>query len=299
MHACQCRCRYCIPVLLPDTLFSLPLPFTCPPGAVLGRDVTDRLLVDDESLEAGEPQGPLADLKRQMRMLSQNSPVLAPGAEQAAAVAAAAAEEQAAVVPVAAAGGEAAPPAKTPRAALSLGYADSHNPATLRLLRSGGTTRLLAETGSLGGEGEEEEDGMEGLEEALAGGAPHGAGAGASGDNAATARTGGTTKLLADMTMASSVGAKLLGRGAQGEHWLPLLLLPLLLLLLLPAGRWMGVVGRGLCCRVVQLAGPPPACTHLALPATPVDASAHLPAIQSRTPARRHTRAAAARPRRR
>lgn len=179
--------------------------------------MTDKLLVDD-SLEAADPVGPLADLKRQMRMLSQGSPVLAPSVEQAAAMAAAAAEAQAeeqlvaaheAAAAAAAAEAEAAPPAKTPRAALSLGYADSHNPATMRLLRSGGTTRLLAETGSLGGDEEDAED------EALVGGAA--ARSMGVGDGGATARTGGTTKLLADMTMASSIGAKLLGRGAQGE----------------------------------------------------------------------------------
>lgn len=221
--------------------------------------MTDHLLVDD-SLEAGEPQGPLADLKRQMRMLSQSSPVLAPGAEQAAEIAA---EEQGA-----------APPAKTPRAAMSSGYADSHNPATMRLLRSGGTTHLLAETGSLREEGEEDE----GLEEALAGGEVHGAGA--SGDNAPTARTGGTTKLLADMTMASSVGAKLLGRGVQGESGL-----------LLVGCRGMGQrawpVGLAPACLQQQ-------CALLPAPPPTASACAH-PSPASRLAARRHPRAGTAR----
>ena len=194
-----------------------------PPAAVLGRDMTDKLLVDEDSL-AQEDVGPLADLKRQMRMLSQGSPVAAPGPEQAAALAAAAEEaaaEAAAEATAEAAGGEAAlPPAKTPRAALSMGYADSHNPATVRLLRSGGTTRLLAETGSL------DEDDLLLTQQGAAGGgggsvgrARRGSGA-HNGDNAATARTTGTTKLLADITMASMVGVKLLGR--QGGCCMPL-----------------------------------------------------------------------------
>lgn len=173
--------------------------------------MTDKLLVDEDSL-AQEDVGPLADLKRQMRMLSQGSPVVAPGPKHAAALAAAA-EEAAAEAAAEAAGGEAAlPPAKTPRAALSMGYADSHNPATVRLLRSGGTTRLLAETASL------DDDDLLLTQQGAAGGgggsvgrARRGSGA-HNGDNAATARTTGTTKLLADITMASMVGAKLLGR---------------------------------------------------------------------------------------
>lgn len=179
--------------------------------------MTDRLLVDEDSL-AQEDVGPLADLKRQMRMLSQGSPVLAPGPEQAAALAAAAEEEAAGAAGEEAGGEPALPPAKTPRAALSMGYADSHNPATVRLLRSGGTTRLLAETASM-----EEDDLLLTEQRAPAAGggsagrARRGSG-GHNGDNAATARTIGTTKLLADITMASMVGAKLLGR--QGGSWL-------------------------------------------------------------------------------
>lgn len=170
--------------------------------------MTDRLLVDEDSL-AQEDVGPLADLKRQMRMLSQGSPAASPGPEQAAALAAAAEEEAAAAAGEAASGEAALPPAKTPRAALSMGYADSHNPATVRLLRSGGTTRLLAETGLL-----DEDDLLltqQGAPAAAGGSAGRGRrGSGAhNGDNAATART---TKLLADITMASMVGAKLLGR---------------------------------------------------------------------------------------
>ena len=163
--------------------------------------MTDKLLVDDSLPE--DDVGPLADLKRQMRMLSQGSPVLVPAAEQAAAAAEAAQEQQLAADVAAAASAGEAPLGKTPRTAVSMGYADSHNPATLRLLRSGGTTRLLAEADSLAGD-EADTRGQGGQ-----------AGGPAGGDNAATARTTGTTKLLADMTMASSIGVKLLSQ--QGE----------------------------------------------------------------------------------
>ncbi len=192
--------------------------------AVLGRDVTEKLLVDEESI--GGEQGPLADLKRQMRMLSQGSPVLV-SAPQALAAEAALVEEEAAelelaaeaavtaapAVQPAAGAGPAGGAAKTPRAAVSMGYADSHNPATARLLRSGGTTKLLQ--GSLGMGGHEEEDLLEGetgMDTAAEGTAL------ALADAGITARTNGTTKLLADMTMASMVGVKLLDRQAQGAR---------------------------------------------------------------------------------
>lgn len=195
--------------------------------AVLGRDVTEKLLVDDDSI-GGEEQGPLADLRRQMRMLSQGSPVLVPQ-PQALAAAAAAAEDEAAELELAAAeaaaaaahaaqpaagAGAAGGAAKTPRAAVSMGYADSHNPATARLLRSGGTTRLLQD--SLGVGGDEEEDLLAG--EASGHAAGDGTVLALADAGGITARTNGTTKLLADMTMASMVGAKLLGRQAQGAN---------------------------------------------------------------------------------
>lgn len=105
--------------------------------------------------------------------------------------------------------------AKPPHGAVSMGYADSHNPPTARLLRSSGTTRLLQDSLSSDADDDEEDllaevagghvaagDTVQALALADAGGI--------------TARTNGTTKLLADMTMASMVGVKLLGSQAQG-----------------------------------------------------------------------------------
>ncbi|EFN59398.1 hypothetical protein CHLNCDRAFT_56732 [Chlorella variabilis] len=193
-------------------------------AAFLGRDVTEKLLVDDSlQEEEAEPVGPLADLRRQMRMLSQGSPVLAPQPEQAAALQQVAEEEAAAAAATAAQSPGAAQQlgaAKTPRSAVSLGYADSHNPATLGLLRTGGTTRLLGETAQLAEQqaGGGHEEGTGELEEQQGAGGEGQEAADVAGGSAggATARTNGTTKLLADMTMASMVGAKLLGRPAQG-----------------------------------------------------------------------------------
>ena len=216
-------------------------------AAVLGRgDVTEKLLVDDSIEE--EEVGPLADLKRQMRMLSQGSPVVVAASmaaqllqqEQPQAALGGQQEEgegDEEMQDAPAAGEEDAAPAsagqlrglgaaKTPRTAVSMGYADSHNPATLRLLRSGGTTQLLGQEAEEAEEQrrlEEEEaqegEEMEGQEAAaeqeleLAGEAGFTAGC-------ITARTNGTTKLLADMTMASMVGAKLRGRAPQGKQQL-------------------------------------------------------------------------------
>ncbi|KAL4430905.1 hypothetical protein ABPG75_006161 [Micractinium tetrahymenae] len=195
-------------------------------AAFLTRDVTEKLLIDDESME-GEEQGPLADLRRQMRMLSQGSPVLVPQ-PQALAAAAAVAEEEAAEELAAAAApaavADAAQPAagaglpgaaaKTPRAAVSMGYADSHNPATARLLRSGGTTRLLQDSLGMGGDEEDDLLAEEAGEHVAAGSSAQALALADAGG--VTACTNGTTKLLADMTMASMVGVKLLGRPAQG-----------------------------------------------------------------------------------
>lgn len=83
------------------------------------------------------------------------------------------------------------------RPAVSYGVADSSNPATMALLRSGGTTRLLQETVHVKGQQQQH------------------SGAPASGPAHTSGGGGGTTKLLADMTMVSMVGAKLRGQGRQ------------------------------------------------------------------------------------
>eukprot|EP00887_Chlorella_sp_A99_P005399 scaffold1.g5399.t1 len=184
-------------------------------ASLLGKDMTENLLAEEEDLlAAGTAAGEadvLSGLQKQIRIISQGSPAAA--ALQAAAAAQQLAEEQ-----LAGAGEEEeeglgtlaeAPPAKTPRTTASLGYADSHNPATMAILRSGGTTRLLRDTlharGAQGGA----RAGSEGP-----------AAPAHSGDAAPTGRTNGTTRLLADMTMASSIGAKQLlrtgGRGSGG-----------------------------------------------------------------------------------
>jgi hypothetical protein len=190
--------------------------------AVLGRDVTEKLLQDESLQGEGEEEGPLADLKRQMRMLSQGSPLLAPQLEQAAAAQAGDEAAAAAAAAPSPAVGQLAG-ARTPRGpAASMGYADSHHPATLGLLRTGGTTRLLQETVQLGGAqagGQlDDQDELPEVEGALQdGAAPGGQTSGGGAGGAAATHAGGTTRLLADMTMASSVGAEMLGRVAQGE----------------------------------------------------------------------------------
>ena len=234
---CLCSARR-----VTDCSLAVPLCHACLPcairAAVLGRgDVTEKLLVDD-SIEVEEEVGPLADLKRQMRMLSQGSPVVV-----AASVAAQLQQEQQQAAPGgqaeeeeeegaeemedAPAAGEVAPAsagqlrraAKTPRTAVSMGYADSHNPATLSLLRSGGTTQLLGREEAAEQQRLEEEADAEEREEQEAAAEQEMELAGEAGFEAGgiTARTNGTTKLLADMTMASMVGAKLRGRAPQGE----------------------------------------------------------------------------------
>lgn len=188
---------------------------------MLGKDLTENLLAEEEELgESGAADGNpdvLAGLHKQIRVLSHGgSPGsvphthLEPIAEASAGgeegsrldleggLPEGGAEELQGIV-VASAGADEALPAKTPRATASLGYADSHNPATMAILRSGGTTRLLADTLHARRQGGTE-----------AAGAPA-----ASGDAAPTGRTNGTTRLLADMTMASSIGARLRA-GASG-----------------------------------------------------------------------------------
>lgn len=190
------------------------------PAVLVRGDVTEALLADEEDSLGGDEGGALADLKRQMRLLSQSSPVAALVQPEAVAAVAAAAEEEAAELAAAELQAEqavhptAAPAAaKTPRAAVSMGYADSHNPATAALLRSNGTTRLLADSLGVADDDDEEDlladDGEEG---GGATGGPSPAGMRLGDAGGVTARTNGTTKLLADMTMASVVGAKLLGR---------------------------------------------------------------------------------------
>ena len=217
----------------------LPLPSPCcPTPAVMGKDLTENLLQDDHAVAAadGDDMDVLAGLHKQIRIMSQGSPVggpllseedeLAPPQLEAATVAEVGAEEQQheeeeqlllempveneaplvalAEQPPAA---MAEQPTKTPRApTMSLGYADSHNPATMATLRSGGTTQLLRDT-------IHDRPGLSGGAAAP----PPPASAGRGGDTAPTARTNATTKLLADMTMASSIGAKLLGGDLGGE----------------------------------------------------------------------------------
>lgn len=87
--------------------------------------------------------------------------------------------------------------AQTPqRPAHSMGVADSSNPVTMALLRSGGTTRLLQDTVHV-------RPRQQGQVAQAAAARP-----------AATGGSNGTTKLLADMTMVSMVGAK---RQSAGE----------------------------------------------------------------------------------
>jgi hypothetical protein len=198
--------------------------------------VTEKLLVDDSLQQQGaevEEEGPLADLKRQMRMLSQGSPALAPhvSLEQVAAVQQPVAAPQAellAAAPEVPADVQ-AQASKTPRQrAVSLGYADSHNPATAGAPRTGGTTRLLLqETVQLGGQqGYEDAEelgqlgGMAQAEEVEEAGTAAVTGELGGGIDGAAPRTQGTTRLLADMTMASVAGATLLGREQQCESWL-------------------------------------------------------------------------------
>ncbi len=170
-------------------------------------DEEEDLLADD--LGAGDDSGGLlGPLKKQIRLLSRGSPsgqgLLAPSPppahqQEQEQEHQPPPQQQHQPAPGWGAEGGAAAAGRTPATVISTGYADSHNPGghTRGLLRTGGTTSLLDDTGSAG-------------ERAAAPG-PHTA--------ATTMHTHGTSKLLAvDMTMASSVGAEVQQRQQEQEQ---------------------------------------------------------------------------------
>ncbi|GAB4817814.1 hypothetical protein N2152v2_004860 [Parachlorella kessleri] len=179
-------------------------PLSCPRESLgagaSGPDATVRLLVDEEP--EGNPvdhSGPLAGIKRQLGMLSQGSQDEMAVQQQ---------PQQATEVELKPLVVQAARTPTPPRPAHSFGMADSSNPVTMALLRSGGTTRLLQDTVHVKpGQQAQKQPAAVGVAAAAAGPTRTSAGG----------RSNGTTKLLADMTMASMVGAKL-----RGQHTGPL-----------------------------------------------------------------------------